>query len=146
MTARFPNMIGIMRTCIKTGNYSCEIPANKLCINVLRLLRDQGYIYGFSFVSPQKKYARLYPRVKIQFKFSDAATPVIRDLTIYKNTVSNFKTMHIRNQYQILSQHKLYLLSTTKGLVLTSFPEVMREKHKSLNLAFSGKLLLELCI
>lgn len=146
MTARFPNMIGIMRTCIKTGVRSCEVPANKLCINVLRLLRDQGYIYGFSFVSPQKKFARLYPRVKIQFKFSDASTPVIRDLTIFKNTVSNFKTMRITNQYQILSQHKLFLLSTEKGLILTSFTEVLRKQGQTFHLAFTGKLLLELCI
>jgi len=146
MTARFPNMIGIMRTCIKTGLRSCEIPANKLCINVLRLLRDHGYIYGFNFVSPKKKYARLYPRVKIHFKYSDSSSPVIKDLVIFKNTYSNFSTMRANSHYQILSQHKMFLLTTTKGLVLSSFAEISQQSTKKQPLRFTGKLLLELYV
>jgi ribosomal protein S8 len=134
MTARFPHMIGIMRTCIKTGMRNCEVPANKLCINVLRLLRDHGYIYGFNIVSPSKKYARLYPRVKIHFKYSDSSSPVIKDLIIFKNTFSNFSQMRIRNQYQILSQHKMFLLTTTKGLLLSSLQIFLKWVVQKINL------------
>jgi len=146
MTARFPNMIGIMRTCIKTGTTFCEVPTNKLCINVLRLFRDRGFIYGFTFVSPQKKYARLYPRVKIHFKYSDASLPTLRDLTIFKNTVSNFSHIRIKTKDQILSQHKLYLLSTTRGLILSSFSDLNSRVTLNENFHFKGKVLVELNI
>lgn len=146
MTARFPNMIGIMRTCVKTGVSFCEVPANKLCINVLRLFRDRGYIFGFNIVSPRKKNARLYPRVKIHFKYSDASAPVIKDLTIFKNSLSNFSSIRIRNQYQILSQHKMFLLSTTRGLLLSSFSDISAKINEKDTFRFGGKLLLELYI
>jgi len=143
MTARFPNMIGIMRTCIKTGATFCEVPSNKLCIKVLRLLRNRGFIYGFNIVSPNKKYARLYPRVKIHFKYSEVSAPVIRDLIIYKNTTSNFTRLRIKTQDQILSQHKVFLLSTPKGLLLSSFSDLMSQQA---HFPLGGKLLLELYI
>jgi len=146
MSARFPNMIGIMRASIKTGWKTCEVPANKLCINVLRLFRDHGYIYGFNFVSPKKKSARLYPRVRIHFKYSDTASPVIRDLIVYKNTFSNFRSMRLNNTFQVLSQHKLYLLTTSKGLVLTSFTDMSEMQGATMKYKVSGKILLELFI
>jgi ribosomal protein S8 len=146
MTARFPNMIGIMRTSIKTGLKSCEVPANKLCINVLRLFRDRGYIFGFNTVSPRKKNGRLYPRVKIHFKYSDSSAPVIKDLSVFKNTYSNFTPIRVKNQYQILSQHKIFLLTTPKGLLLTSFTDLSSLNKSQKNFHFGGKLLLEIYI
>nr|ADZ99060.1 ribosomal protein S8 [Physarum polycephalum] len=146
MTARFSAMISIMNATIKTGNSFCEIPANNLCINTLRLLRNQGYIWGFSYVSPQLRAKRLYPRVKIFFKYIDSNTPVIKSINIFKRTRSNFRIIRNNKLYQILAQNKLYILSTTKGLIITSLDNLYNDLIKSQKNRLSGKLLAEIFI
>lgn len=146
MSARFPSMIGIMRTCVKTATQFCEVPANRLCITTLRILREQGYINGFTFVSPRKKEGRLYPRVRIHFKWSNAITPALKDLKVFKNTFSNFHSILSYKPLQILGTNKLYLLSTTKGLLLTSLGNVYNAKQNSRLPSLKGKLLLEILI
>jgi len=58
MNSRFSAMISIMNATIKTGTQFCEVPSNSLCIATLRLLRDQGYIWGFTFASPSNRERR----------------------------------------------------------------------------------------
>jgi len=131
MTTRFSSIISIINASVKTGNVFCEIPANKLAINTLRLLRNQGYIWGFSFVSPKKRVSRLYPRVKVFLKYIDSNTPVLKAIHVFKKTRSNFQIIHSNKLYQILVQNKLYLLSTTNGLSITSINNLYPDKLKS---------------
>jgi ribosomal protein S8 len=135
-----------MNATVKTGKITCEVPANKLAINLLRLLRDQGFIWGFRFVSPEKRRHRLYPRVKIYFKFIDLNTPVLRALRVFPKTRSNYHLIHNKQLFTILVQHKLYILSTTTGLVMTSLDNLLKEKTISSKTRFAGKLLAEVFI
>jgi len=144
MTARFPSMIGIMRNSIKTGSTFCTVPVNSLCIRVLTILRDNGFIFGYSFISHQLKSA--YPRVRISFKYTDNNSSILRDLSIFKNTKSNFLFMHGNKQYQILSHNKLYLLTRPEGLLLTSFGSLYSKLINTNRRSSGGKLLLELLI
>jgi ribosomal protein S8 len=146
VTARFSSMISIMNATVKTGSQFCEVPANKLSINTLRLLRNQGFIWGFNYVSPKKRESRLYPRVKIFFKYIDNNTPVLKAINIFKRTRSNFQIIRRNKLYQILAKNKLYLLSTTKGLTITSLDNLYTENLKSTKTPFAGKLLAELFI
>jgi ribosomal protein S8 len=139
-------MISTVNASVKTGLQYCEVPANKLSINTLRLLRNQGFIWGFSFVSPRKREARLYPRVKIFLKYVDINTPILKAIRVFKNTRSNFGIIRKNKLYQILVQNKLYVLSTPAGLSVTSIDSFYNEKVKSQKISFSGKILAELFI
>jgi len=139
-------MVSIMNVSVKTGNLFCEVPANTLCINTLRLLRSQGYIWGFSFVSPRKREGRLYPRVRIFFKYIDHNTPVLKAIHIFKKTRSNFHIIRKNKLYQILAQNKLYLLTTPRGLSITSLDNLYNDQLKSATNRISGKILAELFI
>lgn len=141
MVARFPAMIGLINNGVKVGASFCECPANKLCINFLRLLRNHGYIWGFHYVSPKKRLNRLYPRVKIMLKYIDNNTPIIKAIQPYKNTSSNFHLIHTNNFYKILTNNKYYILTSTFGLSLTSLTEMYLNRIKSTNPHYAGKIL-----
>lgn len=151
MTARVPAMLGIIRSCIKTKAQDCTIPGNNLCFKILDVLKQSGIIYGYSHIyEPRKKtqkYWHGYPRVKIFFKYSDLETPTLKDIKSYKNTRSNFLLLSTKNKRQhILTYHKLYLISTVNGLILTSFADLFaRQKGPTINF-LSGKIIAELLI
>jgi len=146
MAARFPCMIGVMNNSVKCGLQYCEVPANKICINTLRLLRNQGFIWGFSFTSPGKRQARLYPRVKIYFKYINKDMPGIKAIYIYKKTRSNFTILRHNKLLRILAQNKLYLLTTPSGLTITSITNYYNSAKKSVNSHTSGIILAEILI
>jgi ribosomal protein S8 len=139
-------MIGVMNSSVKAGLQSCEVPANKITINTLRLLRNQGFIWGFNFVSPRKRESRLYPRVRIHFKYIDINTPILKAIRVFKNTRSNFTILQHNKLFKILAQNKLYLLTTPKGLIVSSIEQLYNEKVKSQKTRYGGKLLAELFI
>lgn len=146
MTSRFSSMISIINASVKAGALSCEVPANKLSINTLRILRNQGYIWGFNFVSPKRRYNRLYPRVRILLKYIDRNTPALKAIHIFKRTRSNFQIIRNNKLYQILIQNKVYILSTTLGLSITSLDNLYNERIKSTKINVAGKILAELFI
>jgi ribosomal protein S8 len=135
MIARFPNMIAVMQNTIKTGQISCEVPVNKLCISTLRLLREQSLIYGFQYVSPRQTRHRLYPRIKIFFKYSDVNNPCLYFLRAIKNTRSNFFIN--KGNYMKYRGNKKIMISTPQGLNLLSFHEASTK-----NSIIRGKALL----
>ena len=58
MVKRFSSALSLINLTIKTRNESCDIPVNKLTLNVLRILRDRGYIWGFHYTSPGRRSLR----------------------------------------------------------------------------------------
>ena len=143
MTSRFPAMLGIINTTVKTGNFSCEVPANRLCIHTLRILRNKGFIQGFHFVSPGQRSRRLHPRVKIIFKYTDSKTPILRATRVFKNSRSNFFLLKKNKLYQSLAQNKLYLLSSPNGLSLSTYDNLYARNYKTNKINASGKMLAE---
>jgi ribosomal protein S8 len=143
MVARFPSMIAIIRNTILTGAQSCVIPVNSLCVRVLRLLRNHGFIYGFSYVSSRPKKCRLYPLVRVTLKYADNNSPVLSNIGVFKNTRSNFIQIKANKQYHILSHRNLFILTTPKGLIITS----LHNLYSNYNLkSLKGKLLVELSV
>jgi len=138
-------MISILRAHNKIGSTFCEVPTNNLGIEVLRLLRMHGLIQGFNIVSPKKKTARLFPRVRIYLKYSDTSNPAIADIKLFKNTSSNFTNLRRHRRFHIISQHKLIILSTAQpgGLLLLSFAEMLRQKDQ---VTTNGKVLVEISL
>lgn len=141
-------MIGIIRHSLKARLQSCCIPANSLCINVLHILRENGFINGFTFnytiASSGKGFYRGYPRVLINFKYSDSNSPIIKGLRTYKNTKSNI--FSARRKYlvsQYLSDHHYLLLNTSAGLKLVSNNEYLA-RSRSGSRRKNQKLLLQI--
>ena len=146
MTSRFPAMISIINTTVKTGYQYCDIPVNKLCLNTLRLLRNHGYIWGFSVTSPRKRVAKLYPRVKIYFKYSHKNCPALKGMRIYKNTTSNFFLLKHIKIYQAIAKNKLFIITTKTGLTITSLDHLLPKLTAKTTKPFSGKILAEILI
>jgi ribosomal protein S8 len=135
-----------MNASIKVASQFCKVPVNKLCLNTLRLFRDLGYIWGFTLDTPGVRIAKLYPRVKIFFKYADANTPILKKIRIFKITRSHFTKMHSKNLYKILSQNKLYLISTPNGLVITTLGNFYVSKGAHEKTIHNGKILAEIFI
>lgn len=140
MVARFPNMIAIMFNTIKTGQKTCEVPVNKLCISTLRLFREHNLIYGFQYISPGIQHHRLYPRIRIYFKYSDVNGSCITYLRPLKNTKSNFHVISPKFLKQE-NNHKKFIITTPKGLNFLSFFDLYNSKNRK---AKRGKKILEI--
>jgi hypothetical protein len=130
---------------------SCCVPANILCFKVLAILRDHGLIYGYSHLYTRRRlrhgFYHGYPRVKINFKYTDVNLPVLKDIKVFKNTKSIFYLFNNRrNNFRIFSDHKFYLLTNSKGLLLTSFPGLQTNHISSEGKNLSGKVLLEVSV
>lgn len=143
-------MIGIIRHSLKARLQSCCVPANSLCINVLHILRENGFINGFTFnysiPSTGKGFYNGYPRVFINFKYADSNSPIIKDLRTYKNTKSNI--FSARRKYlvsQYLSDHHFLILNTSNGLKFVSNNEYLARARSSIRRK-NQKLLLRINI
>lgn len=139
MVKRIAAMVSIMSNTIKTGKKSCDIPVNKFCIAILRLLRSHQLIHGFQYTSPGTKTRRLYPRVKVLFKYNDVNTPALIFLKPIKNTASQFE---LNKKYGYMKQHhstKMFLVTTPRGLNLLTFKDIHSALYK-----VGGKRVLEL--
>ena len=141
---RFPLALGIINATVKVGKVSCEVPVNKLVLNVLRLLRGQGIIWGFNFTSPKLRRNRLYPRVIIHFKYIDSTSPMLRRIRVFPKTYSNFHILKNIQMNKVLAQHKRYVITTPGGLILTSPDNVSKARSKMIR--FAGKVLAEIFI
>lgn len=151
MAARFPSMIGLMRATLKTGTQSCSLPVNSLCLRVLTILRENGFISGFSFdyIRKNNSHGQFhgYPRVRIFFKYSDINLPIITGIKAFRNNRSHFyKRSNLRKSIGWGSNHQHFILTSNKGLYMTSFlPQSAFDKSKKAN-TLLGKVLVEVNI
>lgn len=141
---RFPAGIGIINASLKTHKSYCEFPSNKLLANTLRLFRNAGYIWGFCFMTPQKRYAKLYPRIRVFLKYIYLTKSLIRQIHTFKRTRSNYKIFKSKNLKRYFLQHKLYVITTSAGLNMTSIENVYHTYNKQLIPKFGGKYLAEI--
>ena len=127
-------MVGIMRHSLQARLKACCVLANSLCINVLNILRQNGFIYSFTFdyrvPTRNTKLFKGYPRVIITFKYTDSSIPVIKELRTFKNTKSNIYTA--RRKY--LSVHHSMKSTEIRIRMCSLFPNDLsgikkREKY-----------------
>lgn len=136
-------MIAIIQGSIKRNSSTALVPINTLNLQILKLLRQQGIIFGFSLVYKNDHY-KLY--AKIQFKYVDNNTPILRSIKAFPNTQSNFYYIKNSKHYQTLSDNKLYILTTGTGIILTSFEHAFVNKISSNVPKLRGRLLAVLTI
>jgi ribosomal protein S8 len=141
MRSRFPSMISILKAHSKHGSTSCDAITNSLGIRVLRLFREQGFIHGFSIVSPRGSNGGLYPRVRIFLKHTESRRPIIVDLRLYKNSRANTTNFTRKPVFTIAPSHKFYLISGPHGLRLTSMTDYYGKRTP-----FKGNILLYIII
>jgi ribosomal protein S8 len=151
MTARFPSMIATMRNSIKTGMHSCSVPVNSLCIRVLELLRNHGFIQGYSYLYTRRQlrqgFNHGYPRVTIVFKYTDHNSPVLKDIQSFKNTRSNYYYLNPKHRNKfVMSDHSIYILSNPQGLKLTFSSTLQESQGNSSSKDLTGKIIAQLTI
>ena len=123
MTRRFSSLFATLNEALKTNRQTVELVSNDLCCKVLRLLRDRGLIYGFSFISPKSKTS--FPYIRIYLK-----NQCIKQIVTFKNTKSNF-------YQQIKKTNHLFLISNSQGLLLTQRPYSLNKPLGKLLACFS---------
>lgn len=108
-------------------------PATKHIINVAQVLREEGFISGFS-VAPEEKNSR---RVEVFLKYyQQTAAPLITTLRTYASPSSQYNISYKRLVKITRGKpSNLYFLSTNRG-ILTS--------ERCLSLAIGGKLLFKI--
>lgn len=141
---RFPAAMGIINASLKTHKSYCEFPSNKLLANALRIFRNTGYIWGFCFMTPQKRYAKLYPRIRVFLKYINLTKSLIRNIRTFKRTRSNYKIFKSKSVKRDLLQHKLYMITTSAGLTMTTLANLYQAYNKQLIPKFGGKYLAEI--
>ena len=122
------DMITRIRNAHLRGKDSVESPSSNLRINVLEVLKDEGFIRGFSTTS----YDNGKSEVQIDLKYHEGE-PVIREITRVskpgRRVYSSVKGMNlVRNGLGIS------ILSTSKGVV---------SNKSAIQLGVGGELLCE---
>lgn len=86
---RLAAMLAIINLTVHTGNSTCTVPINKLCLKVLRAFRYYGYIGGLALY-PLGRDQNVIPSCTDSFKYIIVrlSFEIIR---VYKNTVQTSK-------------------------------------------------------
>jgi len=135
-----------MQGSLKSNSNSCTVGINSFCIKVLKLLRQRGLIYGFSFVSSKYSNPRLVMTVRIDFKYTDHNTPVLKGIKAFPNTHSNWTVIKKTSYKRSLAYNKLYILTLNEGLIITSSQDTTYSPQYKENALSRGKLLAVLSI
>jgi small subunit ribosomal protein S8 len=120
------NPIYDMLTRINNGqlarkNYIYQ-PKNKLCLKILKIIYQEGYIQHYSCINDKT--------IKIWLKYLHAS-PVIKNLRFF-STKNNSVFLSLNQLWKMDSDLKLFILATTKGFL---------SGKKSRKLKLGGKLI-----
>ena len=128
------NFLGSLKVAQQQKKSSFQYwPATKLIINVARVLREEGFVSGFSIAAEKKNTARITVFLKY---YPQTAAPLITTLRTYASPSNPYNISYKRLVHLTRGKpSNLYFLSTNRG-VLTS--------ERCLSLAIGGKLLLKI--
>lgn len=126
MTSRFPALMAVLRFALKNNDLACQAPSNKFSRNVLKMLRNQSYIAGFSFSTlpsktPHHSIYHGFPKVLIFLTTShvhDSSLIILPRL--YPRTTTNFRPIKYRRLKRISSMKENLLISTSGGLIFSN--------------------------
>jgi hypothetical protein len=121
MTARFPQMISILRQTVKHRRTTCKVSTNKLCRAALLKLREKNLILGFSYCESGYRGS---PKVTIYL--SASSNRFLRIPRIYPRTHQNFFSMSNRRLHKLA--RKNILVTTSKGLKWSTEYEIGSHK------------------
>lgn len=128
MTARFPALMSILRFALKNNDLVCQGPSNKFSREVLRMLRNNNYIAGFSKFNcelikknPHEKMYKGFPKVIIFLRRSEAhSNSIVLIPRLYPRTQTNFKNISFRRLKKIANMKQNFLISTSAGLIFSN--------------------------
>jgi len=75
MTDPVADLLTRIRNGVKEGHEKVEVPASRLKANVVRVLKEEGYIRNFRLMRAAGK-----PVIKVFLKYNDMGEPVIRKI------------------------------------------------------------------
>lgn len=73
MTDPVADLLTRIRNASREGHEKVEIPASRLKANIVRVLKEEGYIKNFRLVRDQG-----IPMIKVFLKYTDSGEPVIQ--------------------------------------------------------------------
>ncbi len=76
MTDPIADLLTRIRNASKEGHEKVEIPASRLKANVVRVLKEEGYIKNFRLQREEG-----HPMIKVYLKYTDAGAGVIQGIT-----------------------------------------------------------------
>lgn len=75
MTDPIADLLTRIRNASKEGHEKLEVPASRLKANIVRVLKDEGYIKNFRLIRDEGR-----PVIKVYLKYTDAGSPVIQGI------------------------------------------------------------------
>ncbi|MEK6704390.1 MAG: 30S ribosomal protein S8 [Bdellovibrionota bacterium] len=111
MTDPLADLLTRIRNATKEGHEKLEIPASRLKANVVRVLKEEGYIKNFRLVRDEG-----HPVIKVYLKYSDSGESVIQGVRRVSRPglrrYSGYQEMP-----RPLSGGGIAIVSTSKGVV-----------------------------
>jgi small subunit ribosomal protein S8 len=75
MTDPVADLLTRIRNASKERNEKVEVPASRLKANIVRVLKEEGFIKNFRLIREEGK-----PVIKVYLKYDDAGSPVIQGI------------------------------------------------------------------
>lgn len=104
-----------IRNAYKANLEKVDVPASRLKANVVKVLRDEGYVRGFRLLRDEANKAW----IKIQLKYDDSGTPVVRGIRRVSRPGLR-RYIQYKDVGRIRNGAGIAILSTSKGVMTGS--------------------------
>jgi len=111
MTDPIADLLTRIRNASKEGHEKVEIPASRLKANVVRVLKEEGYIKNFRLVREEGR-----PVIKVYMKYTDDGSSVIQGIRRISRPGLR-KYSGYENMPRPLSGAGVAIVSTSKGVI-----------------------------
>ncbi len=115
MTDPIADLLTRIRNAVKERHEKVEVPASRIKANVVRVLKEEGYVKNFRLMRDEDGH----PVIKVYLKYEDAGESVIRGL----RRVSRPGLRNYRGYGEMprpLSGAGIVVVSTSKGVITGS--------------------------
>ncbi len=111
MTDPIADLLTRIRNGLQAGHESVTVPHSKLRVEVVRILRDEGYLLGYS-ISEKEPFSE----ISVVLKYGKDRRPVVRSLQKVSNPGRRVYAGH--NEIpEVLGGMGVNILSTSRGVM-----------------------------
>ena len=111
MTDPIADLLTRVRNAVKEKHDKCEVPASRLKANLVRVLKEEGYIKNFRLVREDSRI-----NLKIYLKYTENGISVIQGLRRISSPGLR-KYAGYQNMPRPLNGMGIAIISTSKGLI-----------------------------
>lgn len=128
MTDPIADLLTRIRNATKEKHEKMEVPASRLKANVVRVLKEEGYIKNFRLMREEGR-----PVIKVYFKYTDQGSSVIQGIRrVSRPGLRRYSGYEVMPKP--LGGAGIAIVSTSKGVITG---------HKARNLKVGGEVLCE---